>query len=197
VLAQAEPEGGDAVEPTVLGGVVGYNQSQGLWTPDSESESVGGVMLGGFVNAKTPLPWFSIRAELMWVQRGNDVTGVIEGEPLVGGVRSDYITIGIHPRASVGIGPVRVHVAAGPTIDQLINSRLDSTLSSAALADVGTVFGVGAGVGIGGIVGGRYRVELEGRVFEGLGDAYSGDFVAMRYRSFEVVTRVGIPRPGR
>jgi hypothetical protein len=76
VLAQAEPEGGDAVEPTVLGGVVGYNQSQGLWTPDSESESVGGVMLGGFVNAKTPLPWFSIRAELMWVQRGNDVTGV-------------------------------------------------------------------------------------------------------------------------
>jgi hypothetical protein len=196
-LAQSQPRPTGATEPTVLGIVVGYNRSEGLWTPESESESVGGVMLGGFVNAKTPVSWFSVRAELLWVQRGNDVMGSIEGEPLVGGVRSDYVTISVHPRASVGVGPIRLHVAAGPTLDQLISSRLDTTLGSAALADVGTVFGVGAGVGIGATVGRRYRVEVEGRVFEGLGDAYSGDFVAMRHRSYELVARVGIPRPAR
>lgn len=35
-------------------------------------------------------------------------------------------------------------------------------------------------------------VGLEGRIFEGLGDAYSGDFVSLRNRSWEVVARFGI-----
>jgi len=195
--SQSGPEAEEvaaAAEPTVFGVVAGYNTSRGVWSPDSESESVGGLMLGGFVNAKTPAPWFSVRAELLWVQRGNDVAGTVEGEPLIGGVRSDYVTISVHPRASFALGPIRLHLAAGPTIDQLVNSRLDPTLSSVALADVGTVFGVGAGAGLGTTLAGRYRIEVEARVFEGLGDAYSGDFVSMRYRSFEVVARVGIPR---
>jgi len=91
---------------------------------------------------------------------------------------------------------VRVHLAAGPTLDQLVQSRVDASLGPILYRDIPTVFGVGLGAGVGGTVAGRYRVELEARFFEGLGDAYSGDFVSVRNRSLEFLTRVGIPKPG-
>jgi len=195
--ADAQTEGApDLVgEPTIVGIVGGWAINEGLWTPEAEGESVGGVILGGFVNARTPASWFSVRAEVMWVQRGFDVTSV-GGDPLTGGVRSDYITFAIHPRASVALGPVRLHLAGGPTLDQLVQSRVDSSLGPILYRDVPTVFGVGLGAGLGGIVASRYRVELEVRFFEGLGDAYSGDFISVRNRSLEFLTRVGIPKPG-
>ena len=195
--AQADDTAGSTKEPTIVGIVGGWNINDGIWKPGAESESVGGIILGAFVIARTPAPWFAIRAELTWVQRGVDVTGSIGDDPALGGVRSDYLTVAIHPRASMAVGPLRVHIAAGPTVDQLVRSRIDSSLAPILFRDISTVFGVGLGAGVGGTVADRYRVEVEARVFEGLGDAYSGDFVSVRNRSLEFVTRVGIPRPER
>jgi hypothetical protein len=180
--------------PSIVGGVAGYNSTTGLWKPATESQVVVGFTVGAFAVASTPVGWLSFLAEGAWVQRGSDVTGAVEGQPLTGGVRSDYITVTVQPRASAALGPVTVHFNGGPTLDLLIRSRIDPGLAP-VLQDIGTVFGVTGGVGLGTIVGSRYRVEVEARVFEGLGDAYSGPFVSMRNRSVEFVARVGIPRP--
>jgi hypothetical protein len=180
--------------PTIVGGMAGYNSSTGIWKPASESQAVGGFTVGAFALASTPVGWLSFLAEGAWAQRGSDVTRTVDGQPVTGGVRSDYITVSVQPRASTALGPVTVHLSGGPTLDLLVRSRLDPGLAP-VLDDVGTVFGVTGGVGLGTRVSGRYRVEVEVRIFEGLGDAYSGNFVSMRNRSVEFVARVGMPRP--
>lgn len=183
-------------EPTIVGVVVGYSTTTGVWKPASVSEKKAGGIVGAFINAATPVPWFSIRVEGTISQRNSDVTADSGGATLRGGLRTDYISFAVHPRVSYALGPVRIHAAAGPTVDQIIRGRLDPNLRSVLNRESSTVFGVGASAGLGATIAGRYRVELEARVYEGLSDAYSGDFVQMRNRSMEFVTRVGIPRPG-
>lgn len=184
-------------EPTLVGAVAGVAATTSIWKPAAESEREVGAVLGIFLTAATPVPWFSIRAEGTVTQRNSDVLAVSGDETVRGGVRTDYVTFALHARLSTRVGPVRFHAAAGPVIDQILRSRLDPNLRPVLERESSMVFGAGAAVGLGTTVAGRYRVEAEARLFEGLGDAYSGDFVQMRNRSVEFVTRVGIPRPGR
>jgi hypothetical protein len=181
-------------EPTIVGVVAGYVHNEGVWKPASESTPVGGVLLGGFANAATPIPWFAVRAELMWTQRGDDVDVVIGGVGTPGGVRSDYLTFTLHPRVSTSLGPLRFHVAAGPVIETLLRSRVDPSLAP-SLQATSTIFGLSGGAGVGTRVAGRYRVEVEARIFRGFTDSYSGFTVSTQNRSLEFVARVGIPRP--
>lgn len=186
-----------AAEPSIVGVVAGYATTTGIWKPASDSEKKGGAIIGAFINAATPIPWFSIRAEGTISQRNSDVTADSGGQTVRGGLRTDYFSFAVHTRVSAGVGPIRVHAAAGPTIEQILRSRLDANLRSVLDNESSTVFGASASVGLGTTLAGRYRVEIEARVFEGLGDSYSGNFVQMRNRSVEFVTRVGIPRPSR
>jgi GrpB-like predicted nucleotidyltransferase (UPF0157 family) len=179
---------------TYVGVVGGWISNEQIWQPDATTEKVGGVLLGGFLNAVTPASWFSIQAEAYWAQRGGNVTTLIGRVTVDGGVRSDYLAVSVHPRATVGVGPVGLFIAGGPTVEQIIQSRLDPTLGP-VLTESATTFGVNAGVGVSARINPRLRGEVELRVFEGLGDAYSGDFVALHNRSFEVLARVGIPLP--
>jgi hypothetical protein len=181
-------------EPTIVGVVAGYVMNEGVWKPASESTPAGGVLLGGFANAATPIPWFAVRAELMWAQRGDDVDLVIGGVPTPGGVRSDYLTFTLHPRVSTSLGPLRIHLAGGPVLETLLQSRVDPSLAP-IIQGTSTIFGLSGGAGLGMRVAGRYRVEVEARVFRGFTDAYSGLAVSTQNRALEVVARVGIPRP--
>ncbi|MEM7414759.1 MAG: hypothetical protein AAF389_04625 [Gemmatimonadota bacterium] len=188
VLARAGNEG------TIIGAVVGVTRTDGLWKPSSTSDPVLGGMVGGYVLAATPAPWFSILAEVTFLQRNSNVVGTNQGQPLQGGLRTDYLSVLIAPRFTREVGPVRIHLAGGPTIDQVIRARLDPTLSP-VLREVESVFGASLALGVGVTLADRYRVDVEGRAFEGLGDAHSGDFLQMRNRTFGLVTRVGIPIP--
>lgn len=190
------PRGPTSRQPTILGALAGYATSEGMWKPEAESSRIGGVLLGGFVDAATPVPWFSVRGEILWSQRGDDVTVTVEGVPAMGGTRLDYLTVSLRPRMSVVLGPVRLHVAAGPVVEQSVRSRFDPTLAPLVAAPA-TTFGVLAGAGIGTTIAGGRRVEVEARHVEGLSDAVQGAFVSMRNRSFEVVVRVGVPLPER
>lgn len=181
-------------EPTIVGVVGGYVRNEGVWKPASESTPVGGALLGGFANAATPLPWFAVRVELMWVQRGDDVDVVVGGVSTPGGVRSDYLTFTLHPRVSTSLGPLNFHLAAGPVIETLLQSRVDPSLAP-TIQGTSTIFGLSGGAGVGTRIAGRYRVEVEARVFRGFTDSYSGFTVSTQNRSMEFVTRVGIPRP--
>ena len=178
---------------TLVGAVGGWLENRQIWSPSSETERVAGVLLGAFVRAATPAGWLSIQAEGLWTQRGGEVFDEVDGQVLQGSIRSDYLTISVHPRGSVTLGPLRVHVAAGPTLDQPLRSRFDPGLRMVLENEAPTVFGVSVGAGLGAVVAGQIHAEVEARVFEGLGDAYSGDFVSVRNRSIEILGRVGVP----
>jgi hypothetical protein len=119
---------------------------------------------------------------------------VIGGVPTPGGVRSDYLTFTLHPRVSTSLGPLRIHLAGGPVLETLLQSRVDPSLAP-IIQGTSTIFGLSGGAGLGMRVAGRYRVEVEARVFRGFTDAYSGLAVSTQNRALEVVARVGIPRP--
>jgi hypothetical protein len=181
--------------PSTIGAIAGYNMSSGVWQPESETEAVGGFIVGAFAHAKTPVSWFSVMAEALIVQRGNNLAPGTPGDPIKGAVRSEYATMTVAPRLTLHVGPLQLHVGGGPSVDLLLRSRLDAGLGPVLFRDHGTVFGVTGGVGLGMAVGQRYQVEVEARLYEGLSDAYSGNFVSVRNRSAEFVARVGIPRP--
>jgi hypothetical protein len=177
---------------STVGVVGGWVTNEQVWRSEYETESVGGAQLGGFVNAATPVSWFQMRAEFMWTQRGGSVTGEINGNPLVGETRTDYLTVGVQPRAALRLGGLEVFGAAGPMLELVLRNRFNSELA-VAVQEVGTVYGVGAGLGIAARINSTFRAEIEARVFEGLGDAYTGDFVSAKNRSFGVVARIGRP----
>ena len=177
---------------SIVGVVGGWVANEQVWRSEYETESVGGAQLGGFLNAATPVPWFRMRAEFMWTQRGGSVTGQINGDPLVGETRTDYLTVGVQPRLSTRLGPVEAFVAAGPMLEVVLRNRFSSELG-VALQEVSTAYGAGAGVGLAARVAGALRAEVEVRVFEGLGDAYEGNFISAKNRSFGIVARIGRP----
>lgn len=191
-VAFASPDrlSAQSTESTV-GVVAGWVANEQVWKPDYETESVGGLQLGGFLNAATPIPWLRIRAEFLWSQRGGRVesppTALIE---VVGDTRTDYLTVGVQPRVALGYERIELFLAAGPVMELVLRNRFGAGLAGGVQA-VGTTFGAGAGVGLAGRINEALRGEVEVRVFEGLSDAYEGDFISARNRSFEVVVRVG------
>ncbi len=191
LAAQQASDAPSASEPTIVGIVAGWAVNDGIWKPEADTETVGGIVLGAFGQAATPLSWFAVRAEILWSQRGLDVVDGA-GAP-AGSVRADFLGFALHARAFRALGPVRLHLAAGPTVDQTLQRRVDSALTPALNREVGPTFGVHIGAGLGVTVADRYRVELETRWLEGLSDAHAGDFLSARNRSLEFLTRVGIP----
>lgn len=177
--------------PSTAGVVVGYSATEQLWEPEAEVERVGGLVVGAYLNAATPREWLTVLAEGTYTQRGGDViaggTGGVEGA-----VRSDYLTASVRPQIRAGAGRLRLHAAAGPAVDILVRSRLAPGFESVLANEGSMVFGLMAGAGVDVGVGGGRVVGVEGRIFEGLSEAYSGDFVSLRNRSWQVVVRFGI-----
>jgi hypothetical protein len=189
------PADAAAQTSTVVGLMGGYSKTRQTWKPETPVERVGGLTIGGFAHATTPVGWLSVIAEGAYTRRGGDIMGDGEGQLETGAIRSDYLTMSVHGRASLGVGPARVHFSAGPTIDQLMRSRLDPSLVRVLENEGSTVFAVTAGLGVGIWIGERVFAEVEGRVVEALSDAYSGGFHSVKNRSKELVARVGIPLP--
>lgn len=186
------PNVGAQTPGSVVGLVGGRVVNEQVWASGYETEPVRGVQLGGFLNAATPVPWFRMRAEFMWTQRGGSVAGGPGGELLSGETRTDYLTVGIQPRLAARRGRVEIFAVAGPMIELVVRHRIGAELSD-VLQEVPSVYGVGAGVGIAARIGSSVHAEVEARLFEGLGDAYEGDFLSAKNRSFGLVARIGRP----
>jgi hypothetical protein len=178
---------------TIVGIVVGQATTTQIWKPPKSTEKYSGLVLGAYADAATPRSWLSVRAEGSLTQRGGDVALQVDGQPVLGSMRMDYLTIAVHVKLTRSLGPLRAHVALGPTLDQLLRSRLDPLLAQALDEETPTVFGVAAGGGIGMWVTDRIFAELDVRLTEGLSDAYDGAFTRVRNRSVEGLLRVGIP----
>lgn len=183
--------------PITLGGLGGWVQNTPVWNRGFDTESVGGLTLGAWVNVPTPAEWLSVTAEVAFAQRGSgtildpeEVPGALGASP----IRTDYITTSVLPRATLQVGGLRLHAATGPTMDLLLRSRLDVVLEPELDEPATAVFAWTAGVGIGTDVGTGWVAEIEARIVEGLSNAYSGDLGALRNRSIEVLARVGLKR---
>lgn len=178
---------------TTVGLVLGGGRTTQIWTPSASSEDVTGIVAGAFADAPTPVSGLSILAEGAYVQRGGDVTLDVAGQPAEGGLRGDYLSLAVHLKLTRSIGPLRAHVALGPTLDQVLRSRLDPVLAQVVDDDKAVVFSATIGGGVGAWVGERLFVGLDARHVEGIGDAHSGNFTRARNRSIEVLLRAGIP----
>jgi hypothetical protein len=186
-----------AQRPVTLGGMGGYVQNSPVWNRGFDTESVGGAVLGAWVNVPTPLLWLSVTAEATLTQRGSGTRldpGEVPGALGVSPIRTDYLTTSVLPRATLEVGPLRLHVATGPTMDLLLRSRED-VLPEPLLDEPATaVFAWTAGAGVGADVGTGWVAEIEARIVEGLSNAYSGELGTLRNRSIEILARVGVKR---
>lgn len=178
---------------TVVGIVIGQATTTQLWKPAVPTEKYSGLVVGAFVDAAMPRSGLSIRADGAYAQRGGDAVLDVAGQPVSTRLRMGYLTIAVHLKLSRSLGPVRAHVALGPTIDQVLRRRLDPILSQVFEGETPTVFGVAVGGGLGVWATERLFVEIDLRLIEGVSDAHDGDFVTVRNRSVEGLLRVGIP----
>ena len=180
-------------ERTLVGIVVGHATTTQMWEPTVSTEKYRGLVLGAFVEAATPRSGLSIQAEGAYTQRGGDAVLLVAGQPVSTRLRMGYLTIAAHVKLSRSLGPVRAHVALGPTIDQVLRRRLDPVLGQVFEQETPTVFGATVGGGLGLWATERIFVAIDLRLTEGLSDAHDGDFTTVRNRSVEGLLRVGVP----
>ena len=179
--------------PATAGAFGGYVHNEHRWSRDVDTEAVGGVVLGAWVDAPTGLGWFSVTAEGAYAQRGGDARldeDVVPGAFGVSPIRTDVLTFSVLPRATLSLGPAELHAATGPTVDYVLRSRIDPVLEP-ILEEVTTGFAWTLAAGVRGAVGEGYVAEVEARIVEGLREAYRGRGLSLKNRSLELVVRVG------
>lgn len=178
---------------TRVGVALGGVRTTQIWKPTLPVEDVTGILAGAFVDAPTSIPGLSILAEGSYTRRGGDVTLDVSGQPAEGRLRVDYLTVAVHLKVARSFGPVRAHLSLGPTLDQVLRSRLDPVLTQVLEDEKAVVFGAAVGGGLGTQVNDRLFVGVDVRHLEGLSDAHSGNFASTRNRSLEVLFRASVP----
>lgn len=176
----------------MLGVLLGGVRNETVWDPSEETTRVDGFTLGAWADAPLPVSGLAIVVEGSYARRGGDVVVDQGGQPGVGGVRASYLHVGAQVQLSSWVGPARLHVAAGPAVDQLLSSSLDPVLAQALDHESPVAFAVTVGAGLAVEVG-RVMVGADARLVEGLGDAYAGSFTRFHHRSWEVRLRMGVP----
>ncbi len=195
--AAAEGEGGGK-SLGIVGLFVGRISSRQIWSPPYETDGLRGLTAGVFVEARTPISFLSVRVEAGYAQKGTVVWDESQDPDrnAPARVRSHYLTLPIHGKLSFGIGPAEAYLFGGPTVDFLLSSRCSEEFCQFLRDEKGTVVNAAVGGGVGVQLPGGYTVGLEGRVTEGLGDAYQAELDSARNRSTSVLIRIGRPRRG-
>jgi hypothetical protein len=178
-----------------LGVHLGHIQSRQLWSGPFSSERDTGFTFGVNVDVPTPVHHLSVRVELGYARRGSSVWDRAvdpEGENAAL-VRSHYLSLPIHGKLNLALGPTTVFLFAGPTFELLLETECSQDLCSVLYEERPTVFGLSMGSGISLDAWGRVRTDLEVRVMEGLSNAYQPDFSDVRYRSLEFLIRASFP----
>ncbi len=178
-----------------VGMYLGRTSSRQLWSGSIGTDVVGGVSAGVFVDVETPIPAVSIRAEAGYAGRGTIVWDeqVDPDRASEARVRSHYLTLPVHGKAIVGLGPLSIFAFGGPTMDILLSSGCTTQFCQVIREEKVAVFGVGGGVGVGIDLPGGYWGCVELRHTEGLTDAYVGARDTARNRSREILVRVARP----
>lgn len=172
---------------------MGQVRSRQIWSGPLETSPVSGLSLGVNVDVPTPARPFSIRAGFGYVRRGSAVRDPADEAGAKAAVRSHYLTIPIHGKLRFGFGPFQAHAFAGPVIEQLLETQCSSSLCRMYQEEAPTTLSLAVGLGLAVDVTERFRLEGEIQAVEGLSEAYRAGAEAVRYRSLELVFRVGFP----
>ena len=173
----------------------GQVRARQLWDGPLGSRTSTGVSAGINVDVPTPIPHFSVRVELSYVQRGSVVWDeVLDPDALVpADARSHYLSIPVYGRLRLGIPGGEVFVLLGPTVDQLLETECSADLCRLLLEESPTVLGFSLGSGLSLRLPRGSFGDLEARVNEGLTQAYRSGPSGVRYRSVEFLLRIRIP----
>lgn len=186
VLGQASPQ--------VMGVVVGRTASELVWRPEVAGSRRDGWLVGGYADVRLPVGPFRARVETTFTQRGGLVAGDVEGDPVDGEVRIDYLSSFLQLKLAGALGPLHAFVAFGPGVDYYLQRREDPLLRQVLTDEHAAALNAAASVGAGGGLADGWTGEVELRWVEGLGPALSGSFVEARNRSLEVLVRVARTR---
>lgn len=189
LLTPARPATAQLRSVGVYTGVVQSTQVRDR-APDSNSRR--GPLLGVFVDPQTPLSWMSVLAELSWVRRGASYDAAVP----TGGVtqlqvRTDYLTFTVAPTLRASVGRLSVFGYAGPSTDILMRSRASTELRTVLERSSDQVLAAVAGGGLEVRLPSGQMVRSEVRMDWGLSAAYSGSGGDVRYRSLEILVRLG------
>lgn len=179
-----------------VGLTVGRVASEQRWSPPQETSTRMGWQAGAFVDVSLPVPVLGVLVEGLLVQRGSVLVVDQGAAPVRTEIESDYLSMPILLKVGVLVGPVGASLVVGPTFEMLLRTRVDDSLAPVFGFERGAVWSLVAGLGVEALVAGRGVLGAEVRVVEGLGAAYAAPSADVRYRSLEVVGRLGL-RPGQ
>jgi hypothetical protein len=187
------------VAPGIVGVFAGRIAARQLWADPIATEAVTGITAGIFVEAQTPLSFLSIRAEAGYAAKGTEAWDVSSDPDRLtpARVRTHYLTVPIHGKVGVGLGPLSVYLFGGPTVDFLLATDCSEPFCQFIRDEKGAVLNAAIGGGVELDAPGGYRVGVEGRITEGLGEAYLGEFDSARNRSTALLIRLGRSRRDR
>jgi hypothetical protein len=176
-----------------VGVFIGRISSRQIWSPPFGTDALNGLTAGLWIEAQTPISFLSVRAEAGYAQKGTLVwdEGRDPDRNAPARVRSHYLTVPIHGKVAVRVGPLRAFLFGGPSLDLLLSSRCSEEFCQFIRDEKGAVVNAAVGTGLDFDFPGGFRVGLEGRITEGLGDAYRGEMDSARNRSTSVLARIG------
>ena len=172
------------------GVVAGGLCARQVWQPAEDTSCLYGPMLGVYAVGPTPSPWVSIHAEATYTRRGSIVE---DDQGLAAQVSSHMVSGPLLVRFAPPPASVQPFIETGVSLEYLLRTRADPALTAILRdeAKIGFNAVVAAGVSI--RLRDDLRLELWGRLTEGLNKSYRGDFLSMRNRSQEI--SIGVLRP--
>jgi hypothetical protein len=185
----------DAPHRGTVGVFFGMTSSREVWDGSVISDRLRGVSAGVFVDVQSPLRLLSVRAGAGYVGRGSIVwDGDQDPERRSEArVRSHYLSIPIHGKLEVGVGPLFGYLFAGPTVDFLLASQCSEEFCQMVREEKATVINAAVGGGVGFALPGGIELSLDILHTEGLNEAYLGTQGSGRNRSMELLARLGRP----
>jgi hypothetical protein len=170
-------------------------RAEQLWDDPVSGTPSTGFTIGIGADVPTPITAFSVRAGVSYVQRGSgvwdqelDPEGVAKRN-----VRSHYISVPLEAKVGRSIGPVSLHLVAGPVVDLLLDTQCSQDLCPLLEEERPMLLSAAIGAGLAFPLQERLWAELEIRLTEGLTAAYSTSGTGLRYRSAEAVVRTRFP----
>lgn len=195
ILVGLWPSGAFAQTSRTVGVHLGMVRAEQLWDDPVRGTRSNGFTIGIGVDVPTPVPAFSVRAGVGYVQRGSgvwdtelDPDGVAQRN-----VRSHYLSVPLEAKVGRGIGPVSLYLVAGPVIDLLLDTQCSQDLCPLLEEERPMLLNATIGAGLAIPLQERLWADVEIRLTEGLTSGYSTAGTGLRYRSVEAVVRTRFP----
>ena len=170
-------------------------RAEQLWDDPVSGTPSTGFTIGVGADVPTPVPALSVRAGVGYVQRGSGVWDrELDPERAAErNVRSHYLSVPLEAKLGWGIGPVSLHLVAGPVVDLLLDTQCSQDLCPLLEEEQPMSLSAAIGAGLAFPLREGLWAEVEIRLTEGVTAVYSTAGTGLRYRSVEAVVRTRFP----